>query len=83
VALYGTDHSSVTHATLAGKVAFLSVQSERGHPVTVTDVTLRPGQTRTLTFYVHEPKATGPLLALRQPLIRPLTQTISEPRCGA
>jgi Protein of unknown function (DUF4012) len=82
VSLFGTDHSGVTHATLDGKTAFISVGQELGHPVTTTNVDLKPGQTRTLIFYVHEPPATAPLLALRQPLVRPLQQTISEPRCG-
>jgi hypothetical protein len=81
VSLYGTAHSSVSHATLDGKVAFIDAENERGHPVTTTSVSLAPGQIRTLVFHVHEPPATGPLMTLTQPLVRPLHLTVNAPTC--
>jgi hypothetical protein len=36
-----------------------------------------------VTYTVHEPAATGPMLALGQPLVRPLHQTIQTPACAA
>lgn len=83
VSVYDTHHSSVTRAALDGKAAFFDTESERGHPVTIFDVPIRAGQTRTLVLTVHEPTATGPLIALRQPLVRPLKQTVSMPSCVA
>jgi hypothetical protein len=83
VSLYGTDNSSVSRLTLDGKPMFFSAQRERGHPVAVTDLLVKPGQTRTLVYRVHEPTATAPMIALQQPGSRPLTQTIAAPRCGA
>jgi hypothetical protein len=42
---------------------------------------LSPGQTRTLVFHLHEPAATGPLVTLTQPLVRPLHLTVNAPSC--
>jgi hypothetical protein len=81
VSVYDTNRSSVTRATLDGKTAFFDTEHERGHPVTIADVPIRAGQTRTLVLTVREPAASGPLIALRQPLVRPLKQTISMPVC--
>jgi hypothetical protein len=81
VSLYSTAHSSVTRASLDGKVAFIDSDSERGHPVTTTSVSMSPGQTRTLVFHVHEPAATGPLLTLKQPLVLPLHLSVRAPNC--
>jgi Protein of unknown function (DUF4012) len=81
VSLYGTNHSSVASATIDGKVAFIDSESERGHTVTTTSVPLNPGQSRTLVFHVHEPRATGPLMTLTQPLVRPLHLTVHAPNC--
>jgi hypothetical protein len=71
----------VSNATIDGKVAFIDSESERGHPVATTSVSLAPGQTRTLVFHVHEPAATGPLLTLTQPLSRPLHLNLNTPHC--
>lgn len=79
VSLYSTAHASVNRAQLDGKVAYISSDSEQGHPVTTTEVDLLPGQTQTLTFYVHEPTATGQMIALSQPLVRPLVQRLRTP----
>jgi hypothetical protein len=81
VSLYGTAKSRVSNATIDGKVAFIDSESERGHPVATTSVSLAPGQTRTLVFHVHEPAATGPLLTLTQPLFTPLHLNLNTPHC--
>jgi hypothetical protein len=81
VSLYSTAHSTVTNATLDGKTAFIDAESERGHPVAITEVPLKAGQTRTLIFHVDEPPATGPLLTLEQPLVRPLKMAVDAPNC--
>jgi Protein of unknown function (DUF4012) len=84
VSLYGTDGSTVSGLTLDGTSESFRTETERGHPVAqVTPVSLAAGQTRTLVFTVKEPAATGPLIALRQPGVNPLTQTISMPNCAA
>jgi Protein of unknown function (DUF4012) len=83
VSLYSTEHSSVTHVTRDGTPAPLRFAHERGHPVTITHIFFGPGQTRTLVFYLHEPPATAPMIVVRQPGVRPLSQTISEPSCGS
>lgn len=83
VSLYGSAHSAVRSVTLDGTHAFFSAAHERGHPVTQTFVTIPPGESRTIVYSVHEPATAEPLLALRQPLVRPLRQTIIAPDCQA
>lgn len=82
VSLYGTDRSSVSRVTLDGEVEPFGRKRERGHPVTMTRFEIAPGQTQTLVFSVNEPAASGPLVALRQPGVRPLNQTVSMPDCA-
>jgi hypothetical protein len=81
VSVYSTQHSSVSGVTVDGRTGFYDAERERGHPVAITAVGIPPGQSRTLVFRVREPAATGPVEAWRQPLVRPLRQTISAPQC--
>jgi hypothetical protein len=83
VSLFTTAGSKVRNVRIAGHGAYTDVEHERGHPVTIVDVGLAPGQSKTLTYNVHEPAATGPMIALQQPLVRPLHQTIQTPTCPA
>jgi hypothetical protein len=81
LSLYGTEHSSVNSVTVNGHHGFYDAEHERGHPVSIVDVTIGPGATTTVVYHVHEPLATGPVLALEQPLVRPLHQAIDSPTC--
>jgi hypothetical protein len=84
VSLYGTDGSTVSGVTLDGQPRTFRVETERGHPVAqVLPFYIAPGATHTLFFTVKEPAATGPLIALRQPGVNPLRQTITMPSCGS
>jgi hypothetical protein len=82
VSVYGTKNSLVQRVTLDGKPIFFNTQQERGHPVTIIPVSLAPGQSRSLRLSIREPAADGPIVALRQPLVRPLKQTVMMPRCA-
>jgi hypothetical protein len=82
VSMYGTAGSSVNRITIDGKGDYYATAHERGHPVAFTDVTIPPGASRTLVFYVHEPPAQGPMVALEQPGVQHLAQTIDAPVCG-
>jgi hypothetical protein len=82
VSLFTTAGSRVGAVKVDGRSAYLDAERERGHPVTTVDVTLTPGQSKTITYEVHEPAATGPIIALEQPLVRPLRQTVTSPTCG-
>jgi hypothetical protein len=82
VSLYSTAHSEVNDSRLDGKIDFIDTGGDQGHPDTEADVLLRPGQTRTLVFYVHEPAATGPLIDRIQPVVNPTTpRIIAPPAC--
>jgi hypothetical protein len=82
VGLYGTHGSEQDTATIDGKPVYVATGEERGHPVITTLITIAPGQTRTVVFSVVEPQATGPVLALRQPLANEPTMKVDAPSCS-
>lgn len=81
VSLYGTQGSYVTRAAVDGSTQFVTNGDERGHPVTSVLVTLLAGQSRTVTFDVHEPTATGPVVLPVQPLDQPMTVRATGASC--
>jgi hypothetical protein len=81
VSLYGTQGSTVSGVTLDGRSQFIFNGEELGHPVTSLLVALFPGQTRTVSFEVAEPAATGPVLLPKQPLDQPMTVQVSGAHC--
>jgi hypothetical protein len=84
LALYDTDGATTEKVTVDGLTRAYRTYSQRGHPVVEPSrFFISPGQTRTVVFTEHEPAATGPLVALSQPGVHPLTQTISAPACTA
>jgi hypothetical protein len=84
VSLYGTQGSTASGVTIDGQTRAFHTFTERGHPVTVAArFFILRGQSRTVVFSVQEPAATGPIVALRQPGVRPLIQTIRAPSCAA
>jgi hypothetical protein len=83
VSLYGTEDSEPQDATIDGRVAYVDSGDERGHPVTMTPVSIPPGATRVVVFTVDEPAATGPVVVLRQPLVTPPTVVLHAPTCPA
>ena len=81
VSLYLTHGAELRTLSLDGHRAFLTQDSERGHPVVSLNVTFAPGQTRTLVYKVREPAATGPVVVPVQPLVRGLLAKVDAPRC--
>jgi hypothetical protein len=81
LSLYATRGAQLSAVRLDGHASTASVESERGHPVYSVDLTLRPGQSRTIVFRLDEPRLAGPVTTLTQPLVRPLQASISEPFC--
>lgn len=82
VSLYVTHGADVTSVRVDGRKAFIVQDSERGHPVISLPVKMPPGATRTITYRVREPAATGPVVVPVQPLVRPMNVTIRGPQCG-
>ncbi len=71
--------AQATRATLDGKPVLLEFQTELGHGIASTTLTLDPGQTRTLRLEVYQPTARGARLFYRQqPLVVPDEVIIDE-----
>ena len=83
VTLYGTQGSTVTSTTIDGHTAYIGAGSELGHPLTLTDVSIPAGASRTVVFHLHEPAATGPVIMRSQPGVNPETLSVHAPTCGA
>jgi len=83
VSLYLTHGADLSSLTVDGKKAFMQTEQERGHPVVSLAVRLQPGQSKTLVYKVHEPRATGPVVAPVQPLVRPMHVDLRSPSCAA
>jgi hypothetical protein len=81
VSLYSTQGSAVTGVTLDGQPLGTYSATDRGHPITETLVTIKPGQTLTEIFHVDEPAASGPVELPVQPLAHPLVVTADGPSC--
>ncbi len=82
VSLYSTQGSSLAGSTLDGQPLGVYTAMDRGHPITETIVTIKPGQTMTIVFTVNEPAATGRVLIPVQPLASPPTSVrTAAPAC--
>jgi hypothetical protein len=81
ISLYSTHRSNVVRTAIDGHTGFVSTASENGHPMTTTSLAVRAGQTRTVTFTVAEPKATGPVLGIAQPAVNPVQLSVQSPLC--
>jgi hypothetical protein len=81
VSLYSTQGATVSGVTLDGQPLGTYTASDRGHPITETIVTIKPGQTLTEVFTVNEPAASGPVRVPVQPLAQPMTLRVDSPTC--
>jgi hypothetical protein len=79
--LYATHGADLEGLIVDGRRAGAVFQREGGHPVYTSDLTIRPGQTRTLVYHLTEPRTAGPVRTVVQPLVRPMTQQLAEPAC--
>src|SRR5664280_966620 len=78
---FGTAGAGFTRATLDGAPANLQSETERGHPVFSTYLTLDPGQTRTLALTLIEPAAAGTMTTLEQPIVEPQQSAVRLTPC--
>ncbi|HWC35173.1 MAG TPA: DUF4012 domain-containing protein [Mycobacteriales bacterium] len=81
VSLYSTQGSSLANVTYDGQPYGRYTTSVRGHPVTETSVTIRPGQTVRMVFTINEPGATGPIVTPVQPMAQPMIARAEVPAC--
>ena len=82
VQVYGAVGAELVGATLDDAPVSVSPLTERGRPVFVLPVELAAGQKRMLRLTLVEPSSSVAPVAWVQPLIRPATVTVSDPRCS-
>ena len=80
VSAYTSTGSSLATVTVDGAPVRYWAAPELGHPVYTVDLELPRGATRVVRYRYSEP-ANGPVATLRQPLVRPLRETETEPSC--
>jgi hypothetical protein len=79
--LYSTQGSSLANVTYNGQPWGRYTAEVRGHLVTETSVTIKPGETVRMVFTVNEPAATGPVVLPVQPLPQPMAVRAEGPTC--
>ncbi|HVW80640.1 MAG TPA: DUF4012 domain-containing protein [Mycobacteriales bacterium] len=82
VFIHATTGASLLRATLDGHVIAVGATLERGHPVFMVPVLLRPGVPQTIVLNLSEPTAPGAAITRVQPLARPQVTHFAVPRCG-
>jgi hypothetical protein len=81
VSLYSTQGSSLANVTYNGQPWGRYTVEVRGHLVTETSVTIKPGETVRMVFTINEPAATGPVVLPVQPLAQPMAVRSEVPAC--
>jgi hypothetical protein len=82
VFIHATAGASLLRATLDGRVVPVGANVEKGHPVFMVPVLLRPGQPRLITLSLSEPTSPGEATTRIQPLARAQVTAFDVPRCG-
>ena len=82
VSYLATHGALLRSVTIGGHPATSGIGLQQGHPLYTVDLELPRGASRTIVLNLSEPATVGAPLVLRQPLVRPLTVTIDDARCG-
>ena len=81
VSYYATPGTQVKAVTLDGAPTPFAPTTEKGLVVFTLDVELPIGKARTLSVRLQESAASGSLVLLRQPLVRPMTVDVGANHC--
>lgn len=80
--LYGSVGGRFTSVKVGGRTPFHRIGHDRGHPVYEANVDVPPnGNPVTVVFRLKEPAWTGPVVVREQPLIKPMTTTVTDSHC--
>jgi hypothetical protein len=80
--LYGSVGGKFTSVKVAGQTPFHLSGYDLGHPVYDAYVDVPPtGIPVTIVFHLKEPAGTGPVLVREQPLVNPMTTTVTDAHC--
>lgn len=81
VTVYATAGATIDAATLDGQPLGVFGSALLSHPMWTSNIEVPRGTSRTLTYQLTEPPGAGPLYVLRQPLVRPLQETVDVEPC--
>lgn len=81
VTYYATPGAMITGVAVDGKPVTVATPPERGLPTATVTLELPRAQVRTMTVTIREPRATGPVQVLEQPLVRPAHVSVRAPTC--
>lgn len=82
VSYLATSGALMRAVTVDGAPATATIGLQSGHPVYTVDVELPRASTRTVVLHLQEPAGSGAPVVLRQPLVRPLSVSLDDARCG-
>ena len=82
ISYYATRGATFRAVEVDGHQAGAATNVDRGHPVFRMDIELPRGRTQTVVLHLREPAASGRPVVLRQPLVRPLSVSLDDARCG-
>lgn len=82
VRLLGTSGANLVSVLSNGERVSAFTGTERGHPTFEVQVVIPPGQSGELSFRLTEPTAAGEPRVPVQPLVDPVTPTVSVPACA-
>jgi hypothetical protein len=81
VYLYGSVGARFTKVTSGGVTPFHLTAPDRGHPVYYASINVPPGRPTTVVYHLTEPASNGPLIVRDQPMVNPMTTTVSAAHC--
>jgi len=84
VSYFATQGATMQSITVNGRPGTGRIGTERGHPVYAVDVEIPRGTSRTVVLQLTEPAGSSSApIVLRQPLVRPLTVTLTQAPCAS
>jgi hypothetical protein len=82
VTYYGTAGARIESVAVDGKAVVLASGTEKGLTTVTADIELAAGSTHLMTVMLREPAAHAPVQILRQPLVRPMTVSVTGASCS-
>jgi hypothetical protein len=82
VTIYGTTGARLRAVSIDGRSTNQVFRAqEAGHPMFTVTVEIPPQKSVTVRLQLTEPRRDGPVVTLKQPLVRPLSQQVTRTAC--
>lgn len=82
VGYYATQGAALTKASLNGAASTSAIGTELGHPVYTSNLLVPRGTTQEIVLELTEPAGSIAPVVMSQPMVRPMTVSLSEQACG-